>query len=105
MKLLYIITFAFLAGCATPQSFNERLLAGYSTVTEIRNGATAAVTAKKIGSADAQNIQAQADTARAGLDLASGMRASQPKAAEDKLSATRTVIQALKTYLLSKEVK
>lgn len=105
LRLIAILALAFLAACATPQSFNERLLAGYSTVTEIRNGATAAVGLKQIDSADAENIQAQANTARSGLDLARSMRPTQPQSAENKLSSVQTIISALKAYLLAKGVK
>ena len=106
MRTILVSILAVLAvGCATPQTFNERLLAGYATVTETRQTAVTLVDAKKMSSADAVNVQQQADTARAGLDLARSMRASAPQQAEDKLTATQTIVRALRAYLLSKEAK
>lgn len=92
---------AFIVGCAalglpTPQSFNEKLLAGYSGVTTVRAGGDALIVAKKISSADAENVQKQADNVRAGLDIASSM--SDPALAAAKLNSTLTILTALQAY-------
>jgi hypothetical protein len=96
-----------LAGCAalgilTPENFSERLAAGYVTVTGIRNTAGDLLEAQKIGSQDAENIQAAADTGRAGLDISRTMRASDPDGADDRLTATIAGLTALEAYLKSK---
>ena len=99
------IFLAFIVGaCASlmPQTFNQKLLVGYSTVTEIRVQTTNLLTGKKITPDDAENVQKQADTAREALDVARGLKASNPTAADAKLDATRTVLVALQTYLASK---
>jgi hypothetical protein len=97
------IFIAAMYGCATPQTFGERLLTGYNVTAEMRSQASTLLNLRRIGSADAENVQRQADIAREGLDIAKGMRSTQPQAAEDKLASTQAVISALKAYLLAKE--
>lgn len=89
-------------GVPTPQTTNERLLAGYGTVTEVRATATDLLVAKKINVDDAKNVQAQADNLRAGLDVSRTLVATDPKAADTKLTATIAGLTALRTYLTSK---
>ena len=84
------------------QTFNQKLLVAYSTVTEVRVQTTNLLTGKKITPDDAQNVQKQADTAREALDVARSLKATNPTAADAKLDATRTVLVALQTYLASK---
>lgn len=97
-----------LAGCAQlglapAETFNQRLAVGYSTVTAVRQSATTLLVAKKITAEDAQNVQRQADNARAGLDIARGLEKTDPTAANAKLLAVRTALTALQAYLVSKE--
>jgi hypothetical protein len=104
--MLMACMLAFLAACAsigapTPQTFNERLAAGYTTVTGVRQAATVLLTSQRITAADAQNVQNQADTARAGLDVAKSMSGTNLPAADTKLTATLTVLQALQAYLVA----
>lgn len=92
---------AFIVGCAalglpTPQSFNEKLLAGYSGVTTVRAGGDALIVAKKISSADAENIQKQADNVREGLDIAASMK--DPALAANKLNTTLAILTTLQAY-------
>jgi hypothetical protein len=95
-----------LVGCATrAETFNQRLLVAYNTVTEVRTQTKTLLQVKKITSTDAENIQRQADTARAGLDVARSLRSTQPLAAEDRLTATRAVLLALQTYLIAQQAK
>jgi hypothetical protein len=104
LDLLLVIALAFaLIGCATPQTFNQRLLVGYETVAETRTQTATLLNGRLISSADAENVQQQANLAREGLDIAKGMRSTQPQAAEQKLSSMQTVISALKAYLMLKE--
>lgn len=97
-----------LAGCAslglpTPTSFNERMLAAYGTVKEIVKDGDTLLLAKKLSPDDAQNVVTQALNARAALDLARTMSASDPAAANTKLATTITVLSALQSYLATKK--
>lgn len=105
--MLYMLALV-VSGCAQlglPQAdtFNERLAVGYGAVTEVRTLATTLLNAKKISSADAQNVLAQTDAARAGLDLARSMSVSNIAAAEGKLSAAKAVLSAVQSYLASRQ--
>jgi hypothetical protein len=89
-------------GIPKPENFSEKLASGYTTVTGVRNTAATLLTAEKIGSADAQNIQDGADNARAGLDIARTLQGTDPTAAQNRLTATLTVLTALEAYLATK---
>jgi len=96
-----------LQGCAalgipSPQSFNERLAVGYSTVTSARNTATSLLGAGKISVSDAENVLEQTDNARAGLDIAREIHAATPDAANARLTAVLTGLRALEVYLKSR---
>jgi hypothetical protein len=58
--------------------------------------------AKKISAEDAQNIQTQADTARAGVDISRKLCGTDPAAADNRLTAAVTILQALSTYLATR---
>lgn len=110
-----------LPGCAslglpTAKTFNERLAAGYTTVTAVReatgvwlDGKVRAARAEPdqgrqdaliaAAKADAQNVQAQADTAREGLDIARSLKGLDLGAAEERLASTLRILEALQTYL------
>lgn len=102
---IIVLVLGTLVACATPQSFNERLLVGYETVAEVRSSTSTLLNARKIDSADAENVQKQANLAREGLDVAGSLASSQPAAAEAKLSAAQAVVRALKEYLATKGTK
>jgi hypothetical protein len=115
---------AVLSGCQAlglpaAKTFNERLAAGYTTVTAVREATSSwvdgqvriaqgepdlAKRTQKLAAvrADAQNIQAQADTARQGLDVARGLKGVDLKNAEARLASTLRILQALQQYLGSK---
>lgn len=101
--MLAILVACAQLGLATPETFNEKLAAGYVTVTEMVTTTTALLKAGKIKSDDAANIQVQVNTAKAGLDIAKQVAANDPKAADAKLVAVRTVLTALSTYLATKQ--
>ncbi len=86
-------------GLQTAETFNEKLAVGYGTVTQVRSTATQLVVAKKLGSADASNVQAQADSARAGLDIARDLSKSDMPAANNRLQMATAVLTALQSYL------
>lgn len=107
IALSWIFVLAFVVGCAqlglpTPETFNERLAAGYQAVTGARASALALLKSGQISAADAQNVQEQADNARAGLDIARATQAADPTAANAKLTAVVTALTALQTYLRTK---
>lgn len=95
-----------LAGCqflgiAEPATFNQRLLVGYESVAAVRESTANLFVAGKIDVDDAENLQAQADLARAGLDIAASI--PDPKAAETRLEATLIVLKGLNAYLEAKQ--
>lgn len=100
--LLVSLSACSVLGIATPQTFNERLAAGYTTVTGVRQSAGTLLTADKITADDAQNVQKQADTARTGLDLAAQIHVTDPNAGSDKLDSVVVGLTALQAYLQSK---
>lgn len=103
VALILSLTACAQLGLPTATTFNEKLAAGYSSVTAVRSSATTLLVAKKISSDDAQNIQTQADTARAGLDVARTISKTDQTAANARLTAIRTVLTALSTYLASRQ--
>lgn len=86
-------------GVPTPDTFDQRLAAGYALNAGVRQTATDLLTAKKIDVADAENVLKSTDAARAGLDVAKSLSTANPTAAESKLAAIHTVLTALSTYL------
>jgi hypothetical protein len=106
-KILYVLLLLAL-GCATfgiptPQTFNERLAAGYTTATTIVAATTTLLAAKKLSSADAENVLKQTDTAVAGLDISRNLSLTDLAAANTKLTATLVVLNSLQAYLNSKK--
>jgi len=89
-------------GLPTPETFNERLAAGYSSVTGVRNSATALLDSGTISSVDGMNVLEQTDNARVGLDIARQIHVSNPDAANQKLAAVITGLTALNGYLCAR---
>ena len=89
-------------GVPKPESFPERLAAGYVTVTANRQLNTALLGAGILSARDGKNVQDQNDNARAGLDVAATLGGA---AAEDKLASTLRIVDELKKYLEAKQVK
>jgi len=85
-----------------PKTFNERLAAGYTTVTSVRDLTGSLLQADKITPEDAQQSQNQADNARAGLDIARSVHATDPTAGDAKLGSIITALNALSGYLISR---
>jgi hypothetical protein len=103
----YLLFIALIVGCAQiglpkAEDFNERLTAGYSTVTILNDTATKLLIAKKIGSDDAEQVRDQTRSLKAGLDIARKMQATDPKGADSKLTAIRAALSSLNIYLTSK---
>lgn len=96
-----------LAGCAaagvpTPQTFNERLAAGYATATASVQAVDVLLKAKRISPGEASDALAKLDQAKAGLDAARSLGGTNPLAAQDRLTATLLALEALHAYLSSK---
>ncbi|HEY4354886.1 MAG TPA: hypothetical protein VGN16_03990 [Acidobacteriaceae bacterium] len=96
------------AGCASlgvpvPQDFNEKSSAALTTVTGVRQTNLVLLQAHKITRDDGQNIQDQANNLRSAIDVARSIHSTQPGAADDKLTATITALEALKVYVESRK--
>lgn len=112
-----------LAGCAalglqTADTFNQKLAYSYGQVTAARKGATSVINAScptpealataacREAIADGKHIQAMADEARRGLDLAKGYAAAgNVQQANVQLQLETAALTALQAYLLSKGVR
>lgn len=100
--LCWLLTACSVLGVTTPQTFNERLAAGYTTVTGIRNTAGTLLVSGKITVSDAENVQQQADNARTGLDLARQIYSDDAPAGTAKLDSVVVALTALEAYLRTK---
>lgn len=109
LKYWQIYTAALLlAACAqlglpAPETFNERLAAGYGAVTQVRSTATTLLEAKRISSEDAQNVLTTTDAARQGLDVARSLSKTDLASAEGKVNAVRATLTALSAYLATRK--
>lgn len=90
-------------GVQSPQTFNEKAAVAISSVTVVRQTATALLQANKISAPDAQNIQGQADNARAGIEVAIAINATDPGAAENRIGAILVGLNAITAYLTAKQ--
>ena len=66
---VFILSCIMLASCVTPQTFDERLAAGYSTNTSIRVAAASALRADKIDADQGRAVLGLTDKARSLLDV------------------------------------
>lgn len=90
-------------GITSAPTFNEDLAIAYTSVTTIRQTATQLLNAKKLTAADGQNVLAQTDNARSGLDIARTLSSTNLASATGKLTAIKTVLSALTTYLATRQ--
>lgn len=94
------------AGCAsipTPETFNQKLAVAITTVTAVRITTTTLLQARKISADDALNVQDGANSARAGIEVARTLSKVNLTAADGKLTAVVTTLQALQSYLTSRQ--
>jgi hypothetical protein len=75
------------------------LAVGYVSVTTVRESALTLLRAEAITVEDAENVQAQADNARAALDIARGLRSVDFEAADQRLASALVILEALQRYL------
>mgnify|MGYP001579719976 FL=1 len=71
-------------------------------MTTVRQSATTLLKAGKITADDGQNVLSSTDAARAGLDVARTLSKTDLAAADARLTAVRTALTALSTYLATK---
>ena len=90
-------------GQPTPETFNERAAAAYTSVTAVRQTALTLLQTRVITPADAQNVQEGADNVRAGIDVARNIAATDPGQAENRLTAAIAALNALNAYLASQQ--
>lgn len=102
LALTLALTSCAQLGLPTVTNFEERLTAGYALNAEVRQSAATLLNAGKLTSADGQNILDQTNNARQGLDVARAIAKGDPKAGDAKLTAVRTVLLALQSYLATK---
>lgn len=105
-QLVWIfITFVLLAACAgipTPETFNQRIGAGYASVQAVAKTTTNLLTQKRISVGDAENVLTQAKLAKESLDLSRKIYATDPAGGDAKLTAAIAILSALQTYINSK---
>src|SRR5712672_1615698 len=119
----FLAALLFVSGCAslglqTADTFNQKLAYAYGQVTAARKGATSVINAScttpapiptdecKAAVADGKHVQAMADEARQGLDLAKSYAlAGNTQQANAQLQLETAALAALQAYLLSKGVK
>ena len=103
-----LIMVMMVAGCQallgiSPKSFPDRLAAGYSSVTTVRESATVLLNRGVLTANDAQNVQNQANSVRQGLDVADALYKIRPADGEDKLIITLRILNTLEAYLEEKQ--
>ena len=105
----YLLTFvcALLVACSslglpTPETFNEKVAATQSSVTQIRQTATQLLNSKKIGVGDAENVLKGTDAASEGIAVARVMYSQDPDAAQARLKMIVAALTAIQSYLATK---
>jgi hypothetical protein len=99
---------ALVAGCQalgvpTAKTFNEELLAGYTTAAQVLSDTDALLKAGKLDKADAANIEQQTDNVKAGLDIARTVHTTDTTAGSAKLTQVLQALQGISAYLATKE--
>ena len=102
-------------GMAPADTFNKKVASAYALVNTVADSATAAYTAGKLSDADRTNVISTSSAAIAAIGVARRVRAEEcpPTApatctsakADDKLTATLTVLTALQSYLATQGAK
>lgn len=105
LMLLALLTACAQMGMRSPETFNQRIAAGYTTVQAVNEGALVALNAGKLSKADAGNIVTSSRAALDGLTVARTLHASDPMAAENRLAATLAILQSLQAYLATQGAK
>lgn len=101
--LVLLVSACATLGVPSPQTFNQKVLAGYSSVDAVVQTTSTLLSAGKIKPNDAQNVHDQAVNIKAGLEIAEQVHSTNPAAGDDKLSATISVLTALQSYLQARK--
>jgi hypothetical protein len=101
--LLLVLSACATLGVPSATTFNQRALAAQTAATAAVSTSTVLLNAHKIGSADAENVQKQADLVKESVDVARSIHATDPKGGETKLDSTVTILKALEAYLARKQ--
>lgn len=97
---VYLLVVAGLTGCAlTPQSYDERVAAGYAAVAVTNDTTTTLVIGETISKADGRAVLEQTRTAREALDVASTMSG---QLGDDKLTSALGILRAAQDALCAK---
>lgn len=92
-----VVLLAMLTACVVPRTFEERLQAGYTSVSGVAQTTGDLMEADVITAADAENVHKQATTAKEGMDVAKSMGPGTE--GETKLDASIRIMRALDAYL------
>lgn len=101
--LLVLLSACSALGVPKAETFNQRALAAYTTVTAARDTSTTLFKAGKLSRDDFGNVIKQCDNAREGIDVARTLWAAKPTDGEDRLALAITILTALNTYLAEKQ--
>lgn len=104
---------AVLSACSTlgltaptaPQSFDQGLAQAYGVHTAVLLAATTAVQQGAITSAEASQLNTQAESARSLLDLAKSLETTNTGSAQADLTLATTALNALQDYIATQEKK
>jgi hypothetical protein len=97
--LLALLSACSALGLAPAQSFGDRLGYAYGTHTAILQATARARDAGSLSSTDVQHVTAAADQARALLDGARAIQASDPGGASTRLQSAVAILTELQTWL------
>lgn len=102
-----MIATSLMSGCAvlglsSPETFNQKLIVAYSTITGINNTATNLLNLRVISADDGENVLKSTDAAKAGIDVARVIQRTDSTAADAKLNSIRVALTALQTYLATR---
>ncbi len=104
--VLLLLTACAQLGLAPAKSFDQQVAYGYSTLASVRSTAANALKTKTIDVSDAEQVQALADQARAGLDAARGAwNVGDTQTAMGRLQLANSVLTQLAVFLQSKGAK
>jgi len=103
-----LVAAAVLAACAqlglpTADTFNQKVAVAYGTVQSVLDTTTQLLVAKKITVDDAKRVEASAVAAKAGIDAARTLHATDPTGAETKIDAIKATLTALTTFLAAQQ--
>jgi hypothetical protein len=92
-------------GLAPAQSFDQKLAYAYGTHTAVLQATTTAVNAGSLKAQEGESVLALANQARALLDSARILEATDATTAGNKLALAAGVLTQLQTYLQSRGIK